>query len=168
MRSRRLGRRARLMTNTWKRRGGRGVGAGGGEGRAHPPPGPNPAGREDLPHQTPSCWASLGAGTHELRPTWGAHALQRKAPPHHESLLALVSGSPGVLAPLVPAPWQNTQQEITESTCLHCTDGQTEAQGEKGLAQSQGMSWGEASTPAVGRGDTPARSPHPALPRSGG
>ena len=103
MRSRRSGRRARLMTNTWRRQGGRGSrgeAAGGGES---PPPDPGPAGREDSPHQTPSCWASLGAGTHEPRPTWGAHPLQRKAR-CHESPLAQVSSTLESQAPLIPAP----------------------------------------------------------------
>ena len=103
MRSRRSGRRARLMTNTGRRQGGRGSrgeAAGGGES---PPPDPGPAGREDSPHQTPSCWASLGAGTHEPRPTWGAHPLQRKAR-CHESPLAQVSSTLESQAPLIPAP----------------------------------------------------------------
>lgn len=81
-------------------RGGRGEAAGGGES---PPPDLGPAGREDSPHQTPSCWASLGAGTHEPRPTWGAHPLQRKAR-CHESPLAQVSGTLESQAPLIPAP----------------------------------------------------------------
>lgn len=44
-------------------------------------PDPRPAGWGHSPHRIPSWWDSLGAGTHEPRPTWGAHPLWRKAPP---------------------------------------------------------------------------------------
>lgn len=82
MRSRRSGRRARLMTNTWRRQG-RWVPEGWvqREGRAHPLLDPSFVGGGNLPHQTPSCWVSLGAGTRALRPAWGARPLQRKVPP---------------------------------------------------------------------------------------
>lgn len=80
MRSRRSGRRARLMTKTWRRRERWVRGAGAREG-GPPASDPRPAGWGHSPHQTPSWWDSLGAGTHELRPTWGAHPLWRKVHP---------------------------------------------------------------------------------------
>lgn len=121
MRSRRSGRRARLMTNTWRRQG-RWVREGWVQrkGRAHPLLDPSSVGGGNLPHQTPSCWVSLGAGTRALRPAWGARPLQRKVPPIMNpywllSTVTLQSPCP----PFTPAPSEHPGGRALRNHRIH-------------------------------------------------
>lgn len=85
---------------------------------------------------------------HLAGPLWGPGHMSRG--PHGGPIHC--RGKPAVTsphwlksaAPWSPRPpsflthWQDAQQ-ITDSTCLHCSEGQTEAQRGKRLAWSQGM-----------------------------
>lgn len=153
MRSRRSGRRARLMTKTWKRQGRRvqGVGAKERRGKGTPTSDPSLAGSGDLPHQTPSWWDSLGAGTHEPRPTWEARPLQRKAPPIM-SPYSLISGDPRVLAPSIPTP--SAERPAGRALRSHnppaslVETGRLRPSGERGLPRVRERVRGETGTPS--------------------
>ena len=123
MRSRRSGRRARLMTNTWRRQGGRRrlrV-----EGRARLLTPVLQAGRTHLikPHLAGPLW---GPGHMSRGPHRGPIHCRGKptvTSPHWLESVAPWRPRP----PSFPPPWQDAQQ-ITDSTCLCCSEGQTEAQ----------------------------------------
>lgn len=93
----------------------------------------------------------MGAGTHELRPTWGAHPLQRKAPPIM-SPCGLDRRDPRVLGAPIPAPSEcptgrslrsyNPLASIVEM-------GRLRPSGERDLPRVRERVRGETGTPSL-------------------